>query len=150
MIVRRWVYRAWLPLALLAAGCSGQGGVGKDTRSLYVTEHPEMPRKYADAILAGQVVVGMSRDMVRAAWGEPTRLEKLNDHPKGDEKWIYGNYLASPTVTHLYFKAGQLAVYELVDQQMRELESVTDPEKRLLLTSPTPGEETGGPKRQPH
>ena len=124
MISSTWVFRACLLLVLAAAGCSGQGGVGKDTRSLYVTEHPEVPQKYTTAILAGEVLVGMSRDMVRAAWGDPTRLEKLAGNPKGEERWIYGNYLTSATVTHLYFKGDQLVLYELVDKQMREIQSV--------------------------
>jgi hypothetical protein len=148
LISSRWFFRACLPLILVAAGCTSQGGVGKDSRSLYVTEHPEVPQKYATAILTGEVLVGMSRDMVRAAWGDPTRMEKLAGNPKGDERWIYGNYLTSATVTHLYLKGDQLVLYELVDKQMREIQSVSDPEKKLGLTSRNPEDTQGGPKHQ--
>jgi hypothetical protein len=132
-----------LPLLIVAAGCSGRGGVGKDSRSLYITEHPEVPTKYANAIMVGEVLVGMSRDMVRAAWGDPTRLERLNNNSKGEERWIYGNYLASATVTHLYFKGDLLVLYELVDRQMHELQSITDPEQKIGLTNRPPEDPKG-------
>lgn len=147
MISRRWVFRACLPLVLVAAGCASQG-VGKDTRALYVTEHPEVAPKYANAILAGEVLVGMSRDMVLAAWGQPTRVEKLRENPKGEQRWVYGNYLTSAAVTHLYFRGDLLVLYELVDKQMREIESVDDPEKRLGHPIRAPEDDKGHVKHQ--
>jgi hypothetical protein len=36
--------------------------------------HPEWPPEVREAVLAGIIYPGMSRDMVQAAWGPPTRI----------------------------------------------------------------------------
>jgi hypothetical protein len=139
-----WNYQ-WIVLAALALGCAGQAGVGTNSRSLYVTENPETPTPFANAIMSGNVAVGMTPSMVVAAWGKPTRTEKPVANPKGDEKWIYGNYLVNNAVTHLYFKGGELVLYELVDTQTQMTQSISDPNAALFLQS-RPSPEDGGSK----
>jgi hypothetical protein len=135
----------WIVLAAVAAGCAGQAGVGTTSRSLYVTENPETPTPFANAIMSGNVVVGMTPSMVIAAWGKPTRIEKTAANPKGDEKWIYGNYLVNNAVTHLYFRTGALVLYEFVDTQSQMTQSISDPNQKLILQS-QPKAEDGGSK----
>jgi hypothetical protein len=145
--------RSWIPkiccaaLAILLTGCATTGGTG-DTRALYVTQHPEVSREFANAILAGNVLIGMSPDMVQAAWGTPTRVEKSGSK-KADEKWIYGNYLVNSAVTHLYFKTGSLVLYEFVDTQSQMTQTITDPNKKLPLAS-RPSDEVAGAKGGPN
>lgn len=145
--------RSWIPkiccaaLAITLAGCATTGGTG-DTRALYVTQHPEVSREFANAILAGNVLMGMSPDMVHAAWGSPTRIEKTSG--KSDEKWIYGNYLVNSAVTHLYFKTGELVLYEFVDTQSQMTQTITDPNQKLPLLSRPQDEAVGGSKSGPN
>jgi hypothetical protein len=142
--------KACFTLAVLVCGCASQGGVSKDTRAtLYVTQHPEVSSRFASAILAGSVLIGMSPDMVQAAWGAPTRVEK-NAGTKADEKWIYGNYLVNSAVTHLYFKKGELVLYELKDTQSTMTQSISDPNKKLPLLSRPPSENEAGAKSGPN
>ena len=144
-MTRNFASYQWIVVALLAAGCAGQAQVRTDTRSLYVTENPETPTPFANAIMSGNVILGMTPAMVVAAWGQPTRVEKIASNPKGEEKWIYGNYLVNNAVTHLYFKTGALALYEFVDTQTQMTQSVSDPNKELILLS-RPRPEDGGSK----
>jgi hypothetical protein len=115
--------RQYLNLALvllagvfLIAGCttSDQAAI---KRSLYVDEHPELPEMTAEAILNGQVMVGMTEEMVETAWGKPVRIEPVDkDDGPGDVamRWIYGNYFVGGNITSLYFtEDGLLARYEV-------------------------------------
>jgi len=152
-MTRRNCFLVFGPLALvLASGCASQGGppAGRDTRTLFVTQHPEVSSNFAQAILAGNIIVGMSRDMVEAAWGEPTRIMKDRTDGKGDEKWIYGNYLVNNAVTHLYFKTGELVLYEFVDTHTQMTQSVSDPNQKLTLLSRPQNEAEGGSKNSPN
>ena len=142
MTPRSWVSKlCCAALAITLAGCATTGGTG-DPRALYVTQHPEVSREFANAILAGNVLIGMSPDMVQAAWGTPTRIEKPSSK-KTDEKWIYGNYLVNSAVTHLYFKTGSLVLYEFVDTQSQMTQTITDPNKKLPLASRSQDEGVG-------
>jgi hypothetical protein len=140
----RWLGVVVLVLTAVHFGCA-TGKSGQDARSLYVTQNPETPSKFANAILNGNVLLGMSLDMVRAAWGAPTRIEKTPGGEKGDEKWIYGNYLVHNAVNHLYFRNDVVVLYEFVDTQTQATQSISDPETRLSLLSRAPTE-TGGAK----
>lgn len=57
-------------------GCAAHTGADQRARSLYVTEHPDMSGYFAQAIMAGQIMMGMAPEMVEAAWGRPQRIEK--------------------------------------------------------------------------
>ena len=97
---------------LVIAGC---GSVNRTlmTRTLFVDDHPELSEMQADAILNGQIMVGMNNEMVTAAWGKPSRIQTVeaNDASK---QWIYGNYFVGGTITNLYFDfEGKLVRYEV-------------------------------------
>lgn len=134
-------------VALLASGCAGPARINDESRTLYVTQHPETPPEYASAILAGNIMVGMDQTMVAAAWGPPTREERVAGNDRWDEKWTFGNYLVNNAVTHLYFQRTSLVLYEFVDTGSQQTMSVSDPRERLTLRSkpPTGSKSGGGP-----
>ena len=88
---------------ILVAGCSTNGASVK--RSSYVDEHPELPELMADAILGGQIMVGMTEEMVEVAWGKPARVEDVTVADEKDitTQWIYGNYFTGGNITNLFF-----------------------------------------------
>lgn len=97
----------------VVAGCSSVDQAAQQ-RSLYVDSHPELSELMAEAILNGQIMVGMSEEMVHASWGKPARTESVNDDPELTTHWIYGNYFVGGTLTELYFdRQGRLARYEV-------------------------------------
>ncbi|MDZ4805221.1 MAG: hypothetical protein SGI90_10200 [Candidatus Eisenbacteria bacterium] len=133
---------------LTVGGCAGGPGVNIDTRSTYVTEHPETPATFVPAILGGQIMIGMAESMVLASWGPPTRAERLQNDVRHDLKWVYGNYLASSAVSHLFFKNGRLELFEFIDTKTQQSFQVTSPSERLALQS-RPPETKGGSRGSP-
>lgn len=140
---RIWSCVVPVTFALSLAGCAGPASINDESRTLYVTQHPETPPEFARSILAGNIMVGMDQTMVTAAWGQPTRVDRLTGDVRGDEKWTYGNYLASPEVTKLYFQKGLLVLYEFTDTQTQSTMTVTDPKERLTLRSRPGGAKPG-------
>ncbi|TPW18064.1 MAG: hypothetical protein FD129_129 [bacterium] len=123
---------------LVLSGCAGGPGVNADTRSTYVVEHPETPANFVPAILSGQVMVGMTESMVLASWGPPSRVETMQGDLQHDSKWVYGNYLASSAVSHLYFKNGRMELFEFLDIVNQQSFQVKDETERLALQSHPP------------
>lgn len=118
--IRRRVTMRYLNLSLVIlfvgvfviTGCSSLNRTLM-ARTLFVDDHPELSEMQADAILNGQIMVGMTHEMVTAAWGKPSRIETIeaNDASK---QWIYGNYFVGGTITNLFFGfEGQLIRYEV-------------------------------------
>ncbi len=76
--------RSTLILAVLVlSGCAST------RRQAYVDQHSGT--LYAQEILSGKVVVGMSGDEVRASWGPPKRLSRTVGRITR-ETWGYGHY----------------------------------------------------------
>lgn len=151
MTGRDWITKTWILLAILIGGCAAGGGKsGEADRTMFVTQHPEMDPRFARAVLGGNVLLGMSRDMVEAAWGSPTRVEKLGaGNSKGEERWTFGNYLVNSAVTHLYFRENEVVLYEFVDTQTNATQAVSDPNEKLTLISRPPNDTGGGAKGSP-
>ena len=133
---------------LVLGGCAATNAVNSDTRSAWVTEHPETPAPYVPAIMNGQIMVGMTTEMVNASWGEPTRVDPVRSDVRYDEKWVYGNYLANSAVSHLFFKDGRMEMFEFVDTKTQQSFQVTNPSERLALQS-RPPETVGGGRGSP-
>jgi len=129
---------------LIVTGCATTPEITPDSRSTWVTEHPETPSTFVPAILDGQIMVGMSSEMVSAAWGAPTRVDVVRGDVRYDTKWVYGNYLASSAVSHLYFKDGRMEMFEFIDTKNQQSFQVTNPGDRLSLQSRPPETKTGG------
>lgn len=101
-----------MALVLVVAGCASVDRAALN-RSLYVDQHPELTELQAEAILAGQIMVGMNQDMVQTAWGKPVRVQAV-DLEDVDTQWVYGNYFVGGNITSLYFDpAGTLVRYEV-------------------------------------
>ncbi len=97
-------------VALLFGGCSSTNRSAMQ-RSLYVDQHPEISEQVADAILNGQIMVGMSQEMVQVAWGKPVRMEAVTaGNEDVAQHWIYGNYFVGGTITNLYFDSDNVLV----------------------------------------
>jgi hypothetical protein len=86
---------------LVLSGCATTNQAAVN-RAMFVDAHPELSELMADAILNGQIMVGMTEEMVAAAWGKPTRVEAIEDED-APTRWIYGNYFVGGNITHLYF-----------------------------------------------
>lgn len=137
--------------ALGGTGCATRGAAVTERRSLYLTEHPDVDSGFAEAILAGQIMIGMTPEMVSAAWGQPQRADQrkppaqatpeqaaLNARLEPEEaqrlwgvRYVYGNYLVSPRVTNLYFVGDQLKLIEYIDTKGQNSISVSDPSARI-------------------
>jgi hypothetical protein len=97
---------------LVLSGCATTNQAAMN-RALFVDAHPELSELMADAILNGQIMVGMNQEMVSAAWGKPSRVEAIEEDDVVT-RWIYGNYFVGGNITHLYFGADQALVrYEV-------------------------------------
>jgi hypothetical protein len=92
-----------LALALLpGAGCTGGKAIvddAWDTRSRraadnrrtdYVNARPGLAESTREAILAGDVLPGMTRDEVRASWGSPDRESRVVIDGRNLRVWEYG------------------------------------------------------------
>lgn len=80
-------------LLCLLLGCTTpdlQGEVqrGHDRHHL-MAAHPEWPPEVFAAVTAGVISQGMSPDMVRAAWGQPTHRWSDGSGPSRRETWYY-------------------------------------------------------------
>lgn len=96
----------------LISGCTTTSTAVKN-RTFYVDAHPELSEMMAEAILNGQIMVGMSHEMVTASWGNPSRIEAVQEEGV-TAHWIYGNYFVGGNITDLFFDAGgKLVRYEV-------------------------------------
>jgi len=103
--------RLYVTLALLfAAGVLVLSGCAADQaatrRNTYVDEHPDLSEMMAEAILNGQIMVGMTEEMVKVSWGSPARVATVTNAKEGDDakvQWIYGNYFVGGNITNLFF-----------------------------------------------
>lgn len=75
--------------------------VAEQRRKLYTEEHPELSDRIREAILGGNLVLGMSAEEARAAWGAPSRVNKTVNAYTVSEQWVYGD-------TYVYFENGKL------------------------------------------
>jgi len=78
-----------LTLGIADAMPSGEGEVIQDfERHSILQSHPEWPPEVRAAVVTGIICAGMSPDMVRAAWGHPTRTS-ATDGLNHRETWYY-------------------------------------------------------------
>jgi hypothetical protein len=131
-----------LAIAVAAVGCATVDQSAQK-RSLYVDQHPELSVPVADAILNGQIMVGMTQEMVQAAWGKAVRVEPVV-REDAVTQWIYGNYFVGGNITRLFFDTESTLVgYEVNNQPASAnagtLSSPMDDESKGLLTGPSNG-----------
>lgn len=66
-------------------------------REEILAQHPKWPRKYVKIINEGRIEKGMSKEMIRAAWGDPVNTV-VNDKEKGITKWEFGTLLKKTVI----------------------------------------------------
>jgi hypothetical protein len=89
-VITGWMLTSSI-LLLVAAGTmpSGEGVIVLDALQQSILEaHPEWPPDVRAAVLAGIICVGMPADMVRVAWGHPTRVSGGEGQGQ-PETWYY-------------------------------------------------------------
>lgn len=66
-------------------------------REIYLKEHPELTDHQKEAILNGNIISGMSMDMVTASWGKPENIINEVIKDRNIERWFYkkerGDYI---------------------------------------------------------
>lgn len=77
-------------------------------RQELVSRHPEWPEKAKEAILKGEVFIGMTKDQARASWGSPWDINKTINQYGVHEQWVYGIYDGS----YLYFDNDKLTTIQ--------------------------------------
>jgi outer membrane protein assembly factor BamE (lipoprotein component of BamABCDE complex) len=99
-------------------GCQATTMSKQHARRLdFVNSHPELPQELKQAILDGKVASGMTREIVVASWGNPTRIEEIRTEDDGDrESWYYGNYFLEGTVVKLDFEGERLTSFSVNDR----------------------------------
>ena len=85
-----WMLAGFVLLPVVVGAIAG--GEGQDSVDLAwqstLQAHPEWPTDVRAAVIAGIICAGMPADMVRAAWGPPTRMSGP-DGPGQVETWHY-------------------------------------------------------------
>jgi hypothetical protein len=80
-------------LLLLLVGCATPDGRGHNQlergRQTLVATHPEWPPEILGAVASGVICAGMTPDMVRAAWGRPTRISSDGSPLNARDIWHY-------------------------------------------------------------
>ena len=90
---------------------AGAANAVADRRRSFVNEHPGLQGRFAQAILAGEVEIGMTEAMVRASWGRPSDINRTVTATMTREQWVYdGGRFGSDT--YLYFRNGRLTTYQ--------------------------------------
>jgi hypothetical protein len=89
-MITGWMLAGLLLLVMVGGAMSyGAGEVSLDAyRQGILQAHPEWPPDMRAAVIAGIICEGMSPDMVRAAWGNPTRTSG-RDGPGQRQTWHY-------------------------------------------------------------
>jgi hypothetical protein len=89
LVITGWMLTGVLLLPVVVVAISeGEGEVSLDPDQRDILQaHPEWPPEIRAAVMAGIICVGMPTDMVRAAWGRPTRTS--GGGPGQRETWYY-------------------------------------------------------------
>ncbi|HKJ94857.1 MAG TPA: hypothetical protein VKA32_04430 [Gammaproteobacteria bacterium] len=104
--MKRVTLSAFLMFSL--AGCAAMTSALTGTptpaaRAAYVKKHPEIPDRYKKAIKDGQIMEGMSKDEVRASWGDPCGLCYGTTSNSWGDSWEYGIPNSASTGQIVYF-----------------------------------------------
>lgn len=67
-------------------------------REEFVEQHPDLDTTTRNAIVAGSVQIGMTKQQVGASWGYPTSKSLFGYSSGTSEQWIYGDCLPSCTI----------------------------------------------------
>jgi len=108
MIARRVLIAAIVCSLILLSGCI-------TFRERYVNSHPGLDDKTREAILKGQIFIGMTAEQVEASWGSPDKIHKSVGATWSREQWVYGglkpagNYVRP---TYVYFEKDRVTGWQ--------------------------------------
>jgi len=98
-----------LILVMVMSGCATIGEITgwnpMPRRTAYVDAHPKLTSKKKNLILEGRICRGMTKDEVRASWGEPSDINRSAGSWGVHEQWVYGRQ-------YLYFEDGKLTSWQ--------------------------------------
>jgi len=108
-------------MIFLGMACAATADVDLMRRRQYVSQHPELSQKVKQAILRGEIFLGMTREQVEASWGKPHSINRSIGIWGTHEQWVYGykKYYGAgvsgfvPT-HYLYFENGILTSWQEV------------------------------------
>ncbi len=90
-------------ILLLFVGCAAKGPFFKpkeSSKNIYLNSHPEIKEQIRQAIISGDIILGMSKDDVIVTWGKPDRIFPEGvprfkyEPPPWNEQWFWkGNFL---------------------------------------------------------
>lgn len=80
----------------------------KRRREKFVKDHPDLQKRDAERILAGEIWIGMPETYARASRGGPNRINRTTTKRGITEQWVYGT---TPS-TFLYFDDGVLTTFQ--------------------------------------
>jgi len=78
-------------------------------RNSFVSNNPDLRDELRRNILNGKVSIGMSREMVRASWGEPREVNRTVTSNSVNEQWVYGTIYNRQ---YLYFRNGIMHTFQ--------------------------------------
>ncbi len=78
-------------------------------RSFFIQQNPNIPELMKNAILNGEIIIGMTADMVEASWGTADEIESSDTLFDSQEQWIYDD-------TYLFFDKGRLNGWQNFDE----------------------------------
>lgn len=75
--------------------------IDNNRRQHYVRSHPSLPEEIKQNILNGVIQIGMTKEMVMAALGEPNNVQRSGDSSGIREVWVYYAPLPEPDSSSL-------------------------------------------------
>lgn len=76
-----------------------------------IEEIKDFPEPIQTSIKKGEVIMGMTSQQVRYAWGAPDKVSTSYEGGKHRELWIYSSFLGLSKKTYLYFEEGKLVFW---------------------------------------
>jgi len=82
-------------------------GKGQELKLQPVPASTPIEAKFANAIASGKVMLGMTADQVRRAWGTPTKINASTGSYGRHEQWVYdrGNFVSQ----YVYIRNGTVS-----------------------------------------
>ncbi len=90
LLIMGWIFAGLLLRPLTGLALPGEAGdvLPDAERQAILQAHPEWRADLRAALMAGIICAGMSPEMVRAAWGQPTRISPSGEAHQA-EIWYY-------------------------------------------------------------
>ena len=94
----------------------------RNHRQQYLAQNPQLPPQILQAIASKQVIAGMSRSDVTAAWGPPVSCDRIFTDPASRTVCLYADRTTSVVLDRtyrdidyksVYFEAGRVVDWQL-------------------------------------